>query len=283
MKKHYFFRHVAKGNIPILHLVALALAAICLLISLVSTYQALSTSFFDLPILTFFDQDGEIDNIKEEHEELLEDFDDFEKSEIREFEEKTGVDFDKFLKDVEKCLKNNNHVLIAVSEGVQTKDGKYIPEALGEISKDSFGHAQLGGTATILAERLKSHFKVKVRAIEFNLMQRCAQHLASEVDVTEAFEAGREAVKAAVSGVTDKMVSFKREYVDSKYVCKYELVDLHLVANAEKKIPLDWINEDQNGLNDKFVEYALPLIQGSMAAPTEDGLPRFAKLKKVLV
>ena len=98
MKKHYFFRHVAKGNIPILHLVALALAAICLLISLVSTYQALSTSFFDLPILTFFDQDGEIDNIKEEHEELLEDFDDFEKSEIREFEEKTGVDFDKFLK-----------------------------------------------------------------------------------------------------------------------------------------------------------------------------------------
>ena len=192
-------------------------------------------------------------------------------------------DFDKFLKDVEGCLKKDNHVLIAVSEGVQTKDGKYIPEALGEISKDSFGHAQLGGTATILADKLKNHFGVKVRAIEFNLMQRCAQHLASEVDVTEAFEAGREAVKAAVNGVTDKMVSFHRTYVEGKYVCEYKLVDLHLVANAEKKVPLDWINENQNGLNDKFVEYALPLIQGTMAAPTEDGLPRFANLKKILV
>ena len=191
-------------------------------------------------------------------------------------------DFDKFISDVEKCYKKNNHVLIAVSEGVQTADGKYIPEALGEVSKDSFGHAQLGGTAAILAEKLKAHFGVKVRAIEFNLMQRCAQHLASEVDVNEAFNAGRQAVKAAVAGETDKMVAFRREYENKKYVCHYDLVDLHLVANAEKKIPLDWINEDGNGLNENFIDYALPLIQGNMAAPLENGLPRFAKLKKIL-
>lgn len=192
-------------------------------------------------------------------------------------------DFDKFIKDVEECYNKNNQVLIAVSEGIKTKDGKYIPEALGEMVKDSFGHAQLGGTAQILAEKLKEHFHSKVRAIEFNLMQRCAQHLASAVDVEEAYNAGSMAVKYAVSGITDKMVSFKRVMKDGTYTCEYELVDLSLVANDEKKVPLDWLNESKNGLNEKFIEYALPLIQGDMKAPLEDGLPRFAKLKKVMV
>ncbi len=191
-------------------------------------------------------------------------------------------DFDKFICDVEKCYKKNNHVLIAVSEGVKTKDGKYIPEALGEMALDSFGHAQLGGTASILAQKIKEHFGCKVRAIEFNLMQRCAQHLASKTDVNEAFKAGQVAVRKAISGKTDKMVAFKRSYKNGKYTCKYELVDLHVVANDEKKIPLDWINAEQNNVNEKFIEYALPLIQGQMAAPIEDGLPRFAKLNKIL-
>lgn len=191
-------------------------------------------------------------------------------------------DFDKFICDVEKCYNKNNHVLIAVSEGVKTKDGKYIPEALGEMALDSFGHAQLGGTASILAQKIKEHFGCKVRAIEFNLMQRCAQHLASKTDVNEAFKAGQVAVRKAISGKTDKMVAFKRSYKNGKYTCKYELVDLHVVANDEKKIPLDWINAEQNNVNEKFIEYALPLIQGQMAAPIEDGLPRFAKLNKIL-
>ncbi len=191
-------------------------------------------------------------------------------------------DFDKFINDVEECYKKNQKVLIAVSEGVKTKDGKYIPEALGEMAKDSFGHAQLGGTAQILADKLKNHFKCKVRAIEFNLMQRCAQHLASQVDVNEAFNAGSMAVKYSLDGITDKMVSFKRVLVDGKYTCEYELVDLSLVANDEKKVPLEWINENKNGLNEKFIAYAMPLIQGDMKAPLEDGLPRFAKLKKIL-
>lgn len=191
-------------------------------------------------------------------------------------------DFDKFICDVEKCYKENNHVLIAVSEGVKTKDGKYIPEALGEMSLDSFGHAQLGGTASILAQKVKEHFGCKVRAIEFNLMQRCAQHLASKTDINEAFKAGQIAVRKAISGKTDKMIAFKRNYKGGKYQCQYTLVDLHVVANDEKKVPLDWINDEQNNVNEKFIEYALPLIQGQMAAPIEDGLPRFAKLNKIL-
>ena len=113
-------------------------------------------------------------------------------------------------------------------------------------------------------------------------MQRCAQHLASKTDITEAFNAGRKAVKFAVSGVTDKMVGFKRQFVNGKYKCEYVLIDLHLVANDEKKVPLSWIKPDNTGLTKDFVDYALPLIQGDMKAPLENGLPRFAKLKKVL-
>lgn len=192
-------------------------------------------------------------------------------------------DFNKFLKDVEKVYSRNNKVIIAVSEGIKTKEGKYVPELFSNLEKDSFGHAQLGGTAQVLAQKLKEYFGIKVRAIEFSLIQRCAQHLASKTDIEEAFNAGREAVKAATSGITDKMVAFKREYVDGKYTCKYELVDLDVAANTEKTVPLEWINKNGTGLTQDFIDYALPLIQGDMKAPLEDGLPRFAKLKKVLV
>lgn len=191
-------------------------------------------------------------------------------------------DIDEFLNKVGEILAKKPHVLIAVSEGVQTKEGKYVPELAGDLAKDSFGHAQLGGTASVLADQIKNKYNVKVRAIEFNLMQRCAQHLASKVDVTEAYNAGKYAVRYAVKGVTDKMVGFERVIKNGKYSCKYSLIDLSLVANDEKKVPLDWINKDHTSLNHKFIEYVTPLIQGDMKAPLENGLPRFAKLKKVL-
>lgn len=191
-------------------------------------------------------------------------------------------DINEFLNKVGEILAKKPHVLIAVSEGVQTKEGKYVPELAGDLAKDSFGHAQLGGTASVLADQIKNKYNVKVRAIEFNLMQRCAQHLASKVDVTEAYNAGKYAVRYAVKGVTDKMVGFERVIKNGKYSCKYSLIDLSLVANDEKKVPLDWINKDHTSLNHKFIEYVTPLIQGDMKAPLENGLPRFAKLKKVL-
>ena len=112
-------------------------------------------------------------------------------------------------------------------------------------------------------------------------MQRCAAHLASKVDVEEAYNAGKKAVEAACAGQTDKMVVFKRSSVDGKYACEYELMPLELAANTERKVPVEWITEDGTMLSDDFVDYALPLIQGDAKAPLEDGLPRFAKLKKV--
>lgn len=194
-----------------------------------------------------------------------------------------AFDVDKFVSDVEDVLaKNDNKCIAVVSEGIKLADGRYVGEFTASKT-DLFGHAQLGGVGQMLANVIKEKTGIKTRAIELSLMQRCGAHLASKVDVEEAFGAGAEAVKAAVSGETDKMVCFERDMSTGRYVCKYKLLPLELAANTEKTVPLDWITNNGTALSDKFIEYALPLIQGDAKAPLEDGLPRFAKLKKVLV
>ena len=193
-------------------------------------------------------------------------------------------DMDKFIKDAKEVYeKNNGKLIIAVSEGIKDKNGKYISEYGSDLAKekDAFGHSQLGGTAQVLASVLKKELKCKARAIEFSLLQRCAAHCGSKTDVEESFKAGQLAVKYAVEGYTDYMVAYERE-PGSEYKCNFKLVELHKVANTEKKIPREWITENGTGLTQAYIDYALPLIQGESAPPMEDGLPRFAKLKKAL-
>ncbi len=197
-----------------------------------------------------------------------------------------AFDIDKFVKDVDAVMKKNaNKCLVCVSEGIKNAKGTLVAELFAEnLAKDSFGHAQLGGVGAALANICKEKFGCKTRAIEFSLMQRCGAHLASKVDVEEAFNAGRESVKVAVSGETDKMVIFERSYdKDGNYVCNYKAMPLELAANTEKTVPQEWIINNGTDVSDEFVKYALPLIQGDCKAPLEDGLPRFAKLKKVFV
>ena len=190
-------------------------------------------------------------------------------------------DMDKFIADVERIYAANGKVLIAVSEGIHYADGRFVSEAKTSAT-DGFGHAQLGGLASLLAEILKERTGAKVRGIELSLLQRCGAHLASKTDIDEAFGAGQEAVKQAISGTTGKMVAFEREYIDGKYHCKMVLLPLASVANFEKKVPVEWINEDGNGLKHEFIDYVLPLIQGEPELPLEHSLPRYARLKKVL-
>ncbi len=190
-------------------------------------------------------------------------------------------DMDKFLADVDGVYKKQGHVLVAVSEGIHYADGSFVSEAKTSAT-DGFGHAQLGGLASLLAEVVRKHTGAKVRGIELSLLQRCAAHLASATDIDEAFRAGEEAVKQAVGGVTGCMVAFKRETVDGKYACKMELLPLTSVANFEKKVPLEWINEERNGMRHEFIDYVQPLIQGEPALPLENSMPRYARLKKVL-
>ncbi|MFA7672384.1 MAG: 6-phosphofructokinase [Clostridia bacterium] len=193
---------------------------------------------------------------------------------------------EKFLYDVKKVYdsKTDKKVIVAVSEGCKNAEGKYIAEmSQSSLAKDAFGHAQLGGAASVLGDIVKDAFKCKVRSIEFSLMQRCGSHVGSLTDINEAFLAGQEAVKAAVSGKTDYMVAFERSYRNGQYVCSTKLIELSAAANTEKTVPMEWLNEERNFLKKEFVDYALPLIQGPSNMPLEDGLPKFAKLNKVLV
>lgn len=192
-------------------------------------------------------------------------------------------DVDKFVEDVKAvCAKNGNKCIAVVSEGIHDKNGTLICESVGAAARDSFGHAQLGGVASILANVVKEKTGFKTRGIELSLMQRCGAHLASENDVEEAFKAGAFAVKSACEGETDKMVIFKREAdKEGNYVCTNVLMPLELAANTEKKVPAEWIVDNGTNVSDEFIAYALPLIQGDAKAPLENGLPRFARLKKV--
>lgn len=193
------------------------------------------------------------------------------------------VDFDleKMTEDVERIYKQTGKVIVAVSEGVKTKEGKFIPELVGEVKVDAFGHKQMGGTASVLANYITQKINCKVRAIELSLLQRCAAHCASKTDVEESFLSGQTAVQAAVRGETDKMVAFKRAQ-GKEYKCEIVLLPLDQVANTEKRVPAEWITPAGNYVTDDFVKYALPLIAGESSSPKEDGLPRFARLKKVL-
>lgn len=194
-------------------------------------------------------------------------------------------DMDKFLTDVKKIYEANGKCIVAVSEGIHDKNGKFISEYGSDMAsqKDAFGHAQLGGLAATLADIVKKETGAKVRGIELSLSQRCAAHLASKTDIDEAVMAGKVAVESAINGITDKMVAFERSYEDGNYVCKTKLLGLTEIANTEKKVPRGWINEAGNGIEQAFVDYALPLIQGEPDLPKHHSLPRFANLKKIEV
>ena len=193
----------------------------------------------------------------------------------------TNFSMQDFIDDVKRIYAEKGSCLIAASEGIHYADGDFVSEAKTS-GTDGFGHAQLGGLAAILAQVVKEETGAKVRGIELSLLQRCGAHLASETDIEEAYMAGKVAVENAVNGINGRMIGFERGIVDGKYACKTKLIPLMDVANTEKKVPREWINEAGNGVNRQFIEYALPLIQGEPDLPKQDSLPRFCQLKKIL-
>ena len=192
----------------------------------------------------------------------------------------TDFDMDQFVKDVTDIYNKTGKCMVAVSEGIHYADGRFVSEAETSAT-DGFGHAQLGGLAVKLADIIKNKTGAKVRGIELSLLQRCGSHVGSKTDIDEAFLAGKTAVEAAVAGTTDKMVAFQCTR-DGGYKCETVLQPLDIVANFEKKVPREWINEAGNGVKQEFIDYVLPLIQGEANGPKEHSLPRFARLKKVL-
>ena len=187
---------------------------------------------------------------------------------------------EKFVEDVRRVLKREKYCLIVVGEGLVDPDGNYVSTASSQT--DAFGHSQLGGAGDYLRDLVEKHLGIKARAARLGHPQRAAAHCASKADVDEAFMAGTAAVKAAVAGVTDKMVTLVRGEADH-YICETGLADLSDIANGVKKLPREWINEDGVSMNHQFVRYATPLIQGENPVPFDHGVPVFARLDKVSV
>ncbi len=187
-------------------------------------------------------------------------------------------DVDKFIADVGVMLKQNRSVVIAVSEGVKVADGRYVCELAEHVDYvDAFGHKQLAGTARYLAGRVAANYGVKTRAIELSSVQRCASHIQARVDVTEAYNVGGAAVKAAFEGLSGQVITLKR-VSDDPYMCITEPADVHLIANVEKKVPVEWITEDGTGVKPELTHYIFPLIQAEIAPLWVEGLPRHIKL-----
>ena len=185
---------------------------------------------------------------------------------------------DNFIQKVARMQAKKKALLIAVSEGVKLTDGRYVCELADDARYvDAFGHKNLTGTARYLSNRLAAELGGKTRSIELSTLQRCAGHVTSRTDITEAFQVGGAAAKAAFEGHTAEMIALER-LSDDPYQCTTRPWDIHKVANFEKKVPLEWISEDYTAMKDEFLHYARPLIQAELTPIYIDGLPRHTYL-----
>lgn len=185
-------------------------------------------------------------------------------------------DMNLFLKDVKTLYEKKKKVLVAVSEGIKDLDGEYILNYQSTKEGDAFGHLQLGGVAKVLSNTVSRKLHLPVRAIELNLPQRCAAHLASLTDVKEAYKCGAFGVKSALKGKTGYMVSMERV---QEYKIKYTLKPLDLIAEKVKAFPTKWIINN-NSISKEYLDYVLPLIKGESYPKYVNGLPVFAKIDK---
>ncbi len=180
---------------------------------------------------------------------------------------------DRFVEKVRRMQALKPSVVIAVSEGVKLEDGRYVCELADDVhAVDAFGHKALTGTARFLANTVARTLDTKTRSIELATLQRCAGHITSRTDITEAYQVGGAAAKAAFEGHTGEMVALKR-ISNAPYQCTTELHPISEVANLEKKVPLEWVNETRTGMLEPFISYALPLIQAELTPIYVEGLP----------
>ena len=191
---------------------------------------------------------------------------------------------EKLVADVRSCLKRFRRCFIVAGEGIRDADGNYVADAGGAFARDAFGHTQLGGAADAVRALIEKEVGVKARTNKAGTSQRNAMHCASATDAAEAYMAGASAVERALEGVTGKMVTLVRGADDGAYRCTTALAGLAEVANAEKPLPAEFINDEGNGVTEAFLDYARPLVKGSAELEIgPDGLPVFARLARHMV
>ena len=185
---------------------------------------------------------------------------------------------DTFIEDVKKALEHTSNLVVCVSEGINDGNGTFICELASDVGVDTFGHKMLTGSGKYLENLVKEKLGVKVRSIELNVNQRCSSSMISATDQEEAIQAGISGVHFALAGITGKMIAFHRTE-GADYSINYVPEDVNLICNQEKTVPPEWITGNGSDIGQAFIDYALPLIQGIVNVPEENGLPKFAYRK----
>ena len=184
-----------------------------------------------------------------------------------------------FLVRVKKCVDRYGYCVIVVSEGVRHPNGRFLAES---GIHDAFGHAQLGGVATTVATLVKEKLGLKYHYAIADYLQRSARHIASKVDVEQAYAVGKKAVEFALKGHNAVMPIIVRTS-DSPYRWTIKHAPLSRVANKEKKMPRSFISRDGFSITKACRRYLEPLIRGEDYPPYQKGLPRYAELRNVPV
>ena len=190
-----------------------------------------------------------------------------------------AFEIEKFLLDVRKRFQEKNKVFIVVSEGIRNSEGKFITE-VEKQSHDKFGHAQLGGVGSYLKNLIiQSGITSRVKSLELGVLQRCAIHCASDVDLKEAFEAGYSALKFALEGHSGYTVALIRDS-STPHSLSHFLVEADNIANNVKYFPIDLINDEGNHIKEEALDYFLPLISGTPSLVIDNHLPKFKTISK---
>ena len=185
---------------------------------------------------------------------------------------------DTFIEDVKKALEHTSNLVVCVSEGINDGNGTFICELASDVGVDTFGHKMLTGSGKYLENLVKEKLGVKVRSIELNVNQRCSSSMISASDQEEALQAGLSGRHFALDGITGKQISSHRTE-GADYSINYVPEDVNLICNQEKTVPPEWITGNGSDIGQAFIDYALPLIQGIVNVPEENGLPKFAYRK----
>ena len=171
-----------------------------------------------------------------------------------------AFDLEQFLIDVKEKFRENNKVYIVASEGLRDASGKFITEADAMGDQDTFGHAPLGGVGEYLKNKIiAAGITNRVKALELGVLQRCAMHCASEVDLKEAYDAGYKALECARDGLSGYMVATKRDET-STYSTSHFLVEADKIANNVKYFNSEWINSSGNNISEEAIAYFAPLV-----------------------
>ena len=184
-----------------------------------------------------------------------------------------------FLKRVRECVMKYDYCVIVVSEGACYANGKFLAEA---GTRDAFGHAQLGGVAPVVANMVRENLGFKYHYAVADYLQRSARHIASAVDVDQAYAVGKSAVQMAIQGETAVMPVIKR-VADKPYRWRIESAPLARIANKEKMLPRRYISKDGFGITAAARRYLEPLIRGEDYPPYIKGLPKYVSLKNASV